>query len=88
VADAVIDDHGAPEWWLSRLMKNSHSEQPWLIGRVGRPGTLDERPHVLDELHRLERKHEIVRLLCHERIPPETQCHRLVLKNLLVSRET
>jgi uncharacterized protein YeaO (DUF488 family) len=42
-----------------------------------------ERPHVLDELHRLEREHEIVWLLCHERMPPEEHCHRTLLKELL-----
>ena len=44
---------------------------------------LRERPHVLEDLRRLEREHEIVWLLCNERIPPETHCHRQVLKELL-----
>lgn len=44
---------------------------------------LHDRPEVLDELHQLEREHEIIWLLCHERIPPEPHCHRLILKDLL-----
>src|ERR1051326_6092420 len=44
---------------------------------------LDERRHVLDTLRGLEREHQLIWLLCHERIPPETHCHRLVLKAML-----
>ena len=46
---------------------------------------LRDRPQVLDTLRKLEREHEIVWLLCHERIPPEEHCHRLVLLDLLSS---
>ncbi len=44
---------------------------------------LQERPHVLDELRRLEREHGNVTLLCFERIPPAEHCHREVLLSLL-----
>jgi uncharacterized protein YeaO (DUF488 family) len=44
---------------------------------------LDERPSVLDELRRLEAEHEVVTLLCHERMPPSEHCHREVLAELL-----
>jgi uncharacterized protein YeaO (DUF488 family) len=49
---------------------------------------LDERPQVLDTLRALEQQHDIVWLLCHERIPPEDHCHRLILLELLASPAT
>jgi uncharacterized protein YeaO (DUF488 family) len=47
---------------------------------------LHDRPHVLDELRRLERAHGAITLLCHERIPPAEHCHREILAELLRSR--
>lgn len=43
----------------------------------------EDRPHVLDDLHKLEREHGRVTLLCYERIPPEEHCHRFTLKAML-----
>ena len=66
------------------LLDAYHAGLPWPeFERRYRAEILEQRPHVLEELHRLEREHEIVWLLCHERIPPEQHCHRLVLKQLL-----
>ena len=47
---------------------------------------LGERPWVLEELQRLEAEHEVVTLLCHERMPPSEHCHREVLVELLSAR--
>jgi uncharacterized protein YeaO (DUF488 family) len=44
---------------------------------------LQERPSVLAELRRLEADHEVLTLLCHERLPPSEHCHREVLVELL-----
>src|SRR5260221_11797173 len=44
---------------------------------------LDQRPTVLERLRELEREHGGRTLLCHERIPPRTHCHRTVLVELL-----
>ena len=44
-----------------------------------------ERPHVLRQLHDLEREHASLTLLCRERIPPSTYCHRLALADLLAN---
>jgi uncharacterized protein YeaO (DUF488 family) len=44
---------------------------------------LEERPDVLDQLAKLEKKHGTVTLLCFERIPPREHCHRLTLMDLL-----
>jgi len=44
---------------------------------------VEERPHVLDEIRKLEREHGTLTLLCHERIPPREHCHRLLLADLL-----
>jgi uncharacterized protein YeaO (DUF488 family) len=44
---------------------------------------LCERPSVLEELRRLEAEHEVVTLLCHERMPPKEHCHREILAELL-----
>jgi uncharacterized protein YeaO (DUF488 family) len=66
------------------LLDAYHAGLSWTeFARRYRQEILEERPHVLAELHRLEEEHEIVWLLCHERIPPEEHCHRLVLKGLL-----
>ena len=46
---------------------------------------LDDRPGVLEVVRQLEREHARVTLLCHERMPPEVHCHRLVLLDLLKS---
>ena len=42
-----------------------------------------ERPDVLQRPRDLEREHGRLTLLCHERIPPTTYCHRLALVDLL-----
>ncbi len=44
---------------------------------------LAERPSVLEELRRLEAEHGVVTLLCHERMPPSSHCHRELLADLL-----
>src|SRR5690242_5638097 len=44
---------------------------------------LQERPHVLDELRRLEQERGRVTLMCFERMPPEEHCHRLTLLDML-----
>lgn len=49
---------------------------------------LGERPHVLDELRRLEQEHGLVWLLCTEKVPPEPHCHRFVLMDLLAENNT
>jgi len=49
---------------------------------------VQERPEVLDELRRLEAVHEVVTLLCHERMPPKEHCHREVLAELLGAGST
>ena len=49
---------------------------------------LEERPAVLDELRRLEAEHEVLTLLCHERMPPKEHCHREVLADLLGARSS
>ena len=48
---------------------------------------LEERPTVLDQLRDLEKKHGVLTLLCHERMPPSEHCHREVLVDLLRARE-
>jgi uncharacterized protein YeaO (DUF488 family) len=48
---------------------------------------LEERPAVLRELKDLEREHGIVTILCHERIPPQQHCHRLILVDLLTNAQ-
>jgi uncharacterized protein YeaO (DUF488 family) len=45
-----------------------------------------ERPHVLEELRRLQREHGTLVLLCHERIPPHEHCHRQLLASLIQER--
>jgi uncharacterized protein YeaO (DUF488 family) len=66
------------------LLDAYHAGLPWPeFEQRYRSEILEQRPHVLGELRQLEREHEIVWLLCHERIPPEEHCHRLVLKELL-----
>jgi uncharacterized protein YeaO (DUF488 family) len=42
-----------------------------------------ERADVLRQLRDLEREHGTLTLLCRERIPPSTYCHRLALADLL-----
>ena len=44
---------------------------------------LDERPAVLEQLRQLAAEHDVLTLLCHERIPPREHCHREVLVDLL-----
>ena len=44
-----------------------------------------DRPAVLRQLHDLEREHGTLTLLCRERLPPSTYCHRLALADLLAS---
>jgi uncharacterized protein YeaO (DUF488 family) len=80
----------AADTWLKdaspsrELLDAYHGGLPWAeFEQRYRFEILNERPHVLDELRRLEREHEIIWLLCHERIPPETHCHRQILKDLL-----
>ena len=80
----------AVDTWLKdaspsrELLDAYHAGLPWSdFERRYEAEIVDERPHVLEELRQLEREHEIVWLLCHERIPPETHCHRLVLKAML-----
>jgi len=62
----------------------THAGLPWaeFEQRYGRE-ILDDRPHVLEAILELERQHDDVTLLCHERIPPKEHCHRLVLVDLL-----
>ena len=47
---------------------------------------LQQRPHALEQLRRLEAEHGTLTLLCHERIPPREYCHRLTLTELLAGR--
>ena len=47
---------------------------------------VEERPHVLPELHKLEREHGTVTVLCFERLPPAEYCHRLTLLELLAGK--
>jgi uncharacterized protein YeaO (DUF488 family) len=42
-----------------------------------------ERPHVLEQLRKLEHEHGTLTLLCHERIPPHEHCHRQLLASLI-----
>ena len=66
------------------LLETYHAGLTWPeFERRYRAEILGERPHVLEQLHRLEQEHEIIWLLCHERMPPEAHCHRTVLKELL-----
>jgi uncharacterized protein YeaO (DUF488 family) len=61
-----------------------HHGLPWHdFAKRYRAEITDERPHVLKQLKTLEQEHEIIWLLCHERIPPEEHCHRQLLKEML-----
>jgi uncharacterized protein YeaO (DUF488 family) len=80
----------AADTWLKdaapsrELLDAYHNGLPWPeFERRYRAEILEQRPHVLEALRDLEREHEIVWLLCHERIPPDEHCHRLVLKQML-----
>jgi uncharacterized protein YeaO (DUF488 family) len=80
----------AVDTWLKdaspsrELLDAYHAGLAWPeFGQRYRVEIQQERPHVLDELRRFEHEHEIIWLLCHERVPPEPHCHRLVLKALL-----
>jgi uncharacterized protein YeaO (DUF488 family) len=80
----------AADTWLKdaapgrELLDAYHAGLSWSeFEQCYRAEILEQRPHVLEELRKLELEHEIVWLLCHERIPPEEHCHRLVLKQLL-----
>jgi uncharacterized protein YeaO (DUF488 family) len=60
---------------------------PWdEFARRYREEILGERPHVLEELRKLQHEHGSLTLLCHERIPPREHCHRLLLADLLRER--
>jgi uncharacterized protein YeaO (DUF488 family) len=64
----------------------THGGQTWdEFERRYRAEILEERPHVLDELRALLEEHGAIQLLCHERMPPNEHCHRLILKDLLDS---
>jgi uncharacterized protein YeaO (DUF488 family) len=80
----------AADTWLKdaapsrELLEAYHAGLAWEeFERQYRAEILQQRPHVLEALHDLEREHELIWLLCHERIPPDEHCHRLVLKQLL-----
>lgn len=66
------------------LLDDYHAGLAWEAYEARyRAEILNERPHVLDELWALEREHQLVWLLCTERVPPEPHCHRFVLLDLL-----
>jgi uncharacterized protein YeaO (DUF488 family) len=70
------------------LLEAYHDGLPWsAFEQRYRAEILEQRPHVLEDLRQLEREHRIIRLLCYERMPPESHCHRLVLKELLEDAE-
>jgi uncharacterized protein YeaO (DUF488 family) len=63
-----------------------HRGLPWPeFEQRYRSEILQDRPQVLETLRALEQQHGVIWLLCHERIPPEEHCHRLVLLDLLGS---
>jgi uncharacterized protein YeaO (DUF488 family) len=83
----------AADTWLKdaapsrELLDAYHHGLSWAeFERRYRGEILEQRPHVLQALRGLEREHEIIWLLCQERIPPEEHCHRLLLKELLEQR--
>jgi uncharacterized protein YeaO (DUF488 family) len=53
------------------------------LDRRYREAITSQRPDVLGQLRELEREHGTLTLLCRERIPPSTYCHRLALADLL-----
>ena len=70
------------------LRAYTHAGLSWDAFEAGYRAEIErERPHVLEELRKLEREHGTVTLLCHERIPPHEHCHRHTLQDLL-SRST
>ena len=80
----------AVDTWLKdaapsrELLDAYHDGLPWAdFEQAYRAEILEQRPGVLAELRQLEQAHDIIWLLCYERIPPQTHCHRQVLKALL-----
>src|SRR6266568_6648531 len=66
------------------LQAYTHAGLPWEAFEARyRREMLEERPEVLEHLRRLEREHDALTLLCHERIPPGEHCHREILADLL-----
>jgi uncharacterized protein YeaO (DUF488 family) len=66
------------------LKAYQEGELSWAVFEARyRQEMLEQRPWVLDELHRLHEQHGSVLLLCQEQIPPDEHCHRLVLIDLL-----
>ena len=84
--DAWLKD-AAPS--LELLAAYQHGGLAWdEFAAQYREEIVGQRPAVLDELRRLEREHGLVTLLCHERMPPNEHCHRLILMELLEEAPT
>ena len=83
--------HEAIDVWLkdaapTNELLQAYNKQglPWeTFAERYREEILSERPHVLDDLRRLEQEHGTITLLCHERIPPHEHCHRQLLASLM-----
>ena len=89
VRDRSIFDRHAYDLWMRSLGPTLDSLQRWWDGKIDTPQFYaefrrDVSPRALERLHRLERRHGTVTVLCRERSPEP--CHRYELVRLYRER--
>ena len=89
VRDRSIFDQHAYDLWMRSLGPTLDSLQRWWDGAIDTPQFYaefrhDVSPRALERLHRLERRHGTVTVLCRERTPEP--CHRYELVRLYRER--